>query len=230
MDSDKDTDHGGTIRQRPPTYWQCRRAIGWLKRFQGLLIHRERWGTYMDSAPPIEELLPGVRENDRPRVIDREINRLIPLVSSVLHYISIPTVVSQSDYEHDLTSEKLALKEVERNYDLVEHYFELPRQGRGRQQFFTLLMQTMERGIGGFEESRQAAIRRAFSPITWLAWVVEIPIKVLERAGVPMEDASSKGVQVIAWILRLGMVGLVALIGAKLGISVPWERAIAFFK
>lgn len=192
------------------------------------MLHRERWGLYLPAALPIEELLPGVEENDRRRVIDREINRLIPLVDAALHRVSIETRVALADFEFDLEAGKQ--KKVNHWYELIEHYFQLPRDGRKAQDFFQLLMETLERGIGALEEARRMAVRRAFSPITWLAWIVEIPIIVLARAGVPMEDASSKGVQAVAWVLRLGMLAAVAFAATKLGVSLPWEKLGALLK
>ena len=218
------------IHRRPPTYWQCRRAIRWLRRFQILLIHRERWGNYLQDAPPIELVLPGVEEKDRYRLIEREINRLIPLVGSVLDIIDISTTVTMSDYEHDLATENLAMKKVDRTYDLIDHYFELPRESRQSQEFFRLLMQTLERGIGGLEEAQRAAVRRAFSPITWLAWGVQMPILILKRAGVEIQDASSKGAAAVGWALRLVMLAFVVFAAAKLGLSIPWEKLSALLR
>jgi hypothetical protein len=215
---------------RPPSYWQCRRAIAWLNRFQGLLIHREHNFIYSKDALPIEKLLPGVEEKDRWHVIDREINRLVPLVSDALHRIAIQTNVGLKSVEQDLASGVYGLKEVDQTYDLIVDYFQLPRDGRRRHDFFELLMQTLERGIGGYEALKRAGVRRALSPISWLAWIVEIPIRVLERAGVPMEDASSKGIQAIAWVLRLGMLVIVAFVAARLGFSIPWDKISAFLK
>jgi hypothetical protein len=217
------------VHTRPLTYWQCRRLIGWLKRFQGLVIHREKWGIYMQDAAPIEELLPGVDENERWRIIDREINRLVPLVSFALNRIYISTQVTLTDYASEVKEGQLAKKQINRTYSLIDNYFELPR-GNRRQDCFRLLMQALERGVGGLEEEKRTAVRMAFSPISWLAWVVEIPIRVLERAGVPMEDASSKGVHAIGWVLRLGMFIVVAFVAAKLGLSVPWEKLFSFLK
>jgi hypothetical protein len=88
----------------------------------------------------------------------------------------------------------------------------------------------LERGIGGYEEMQRASVRRAFNPISWMAWIVGIPIRVLELAGVPMDDASSKGVSVIAWLLRLAMFVVVTFTAAKLGFSLPWDRLGAFLK
>jgi hypothetical protein len=184
---------------------------------------------YMKDALPIEELLPEVDENDRWRVIEKEINRLVPLVSSVLDYVEIPTDVTLTDHDYDLVEGRTVRKKVKRSYDLIDHYFELPREGRQREEFFRLLMQTLERGIGGMEELQRVAVRRAFSPITWLAWIVEIPIKVLARAGVPMEDASSKGVQVVGWGLRLAMFAGLTFAATRLGFSVPWGE-LTFLK
>jgi hypothetical protein len=46
----------------------------------------------VEDAPPIEQLLPGVAEKDRRRIIEREMNKLIPRVTSVLDYIQIKTI------------------------------------------------------------------------------------------------------------------------------------------
>ena len=196
----------------------------------GLVVHRERIGLFLEDAPPIEQLLPGVAENDRYRVIERETNRLIPSVSWVLDRLGIPTEVTLSDYRLNLEDPELATKKFDRTLDLIDNFFELPRDGPQQQQLFRFVIQALERGIGALNESRRAALRRAFSPISWLAWIVGFPIRILEHAGVPMEDASSQGVQMVAWVLRLGMSALLALLATKLGFSVPWEKITAIFR
>ncbi len=212
-----------------PSYWECNKCLRWLKRFQGLLIHRDNWGLYAQDAPPLDRLLPGVAEKDKYRAIEREINKLVPLVSSVLDAVEISAAVTHSQYEHDLAQPGLPLKEVKRTYDLIDEYFELPR-GEQSQEFFTMIMHTLDRAVGGFEEYRRMSVRRMCNPIWLTAAVVSIPIKVLVRAGVPMEDASSKAVQGIGWLLRLSMLALIALVCTKVGISIPWDKVIAVFK
>jgi hypothetical protein len=91
-------------------------------------------------------------------------------------------------------------------------------------------MQALERGVGFYSARQERAFREMFSPLTWLAWAMRIPIVIFERAGVPVEDASSKGVQAISWLLRLGMLALIALVGAKLGFSIPWDKIAGLLK
>jgi hypothetical protein len=52
----------------------------------------------------------------------------------------------------------------------------------------------------------------------------------LEHAGVPMEDASSEGLGVVSWALRVAMLAAVAFAATKLGISIPWEKISALLK
>jgi hypothetical protein len=219
------------MRARPLSYWQCRRILAWLVRFKNLLIHKENIGIYLRQAPPLVELLPGVSEMDaRVVVIDQELNRLVPLVHSALERLTIPVVVTVSDYEHDLASEPLQMKEVRKKYDLIGDYFQLPRDGGKRQDYFHLVLHTLERGIGGAEELKRRARLRMFNPVWWVAWVVGLPITILEMAGVPMDEATSKGITVVAWLLRLAMFVAVSFAAAKLGFSVHWDKLLAFLK
>jgi hypothetical protein len=215
------------MRALPLSYWQCRRMLAWLTRFKYLLIHKERMGIYLPETPPLAKLLPGVSERDAyVQVLDRELNRLIPLVAAALDRLMISSVVTTSGYEHDLESEKLRMKEVRKRHDLIDDYFELPQ----RTDYFDLVLQTLERGIGGAEEMKRRARLRMFNPIWWIAWVVGLPIRILEYAGVPMDEATSSGISVVAWLLRLTMFVAVAFAAAKLGFSVPWDKLFAFLK
>ena len=89
-------------------------------------------------------------------------------------------------------------------------------------------MQSLERGVGVYAELKKAALRRMFSPLTWIAALLRIPITVLERAG--MAEASSGMLKAYAWILRITFLALVVFGAAKLGISVPWKEVVELFR
>ena len=69
-----------------PGYFRCKRALRYLRKFQDLIRHRERFALDIDLARPLAELLPTgtvFAEND-PRLrfaIDREVKQLMIPVS-----------------------------------------------------------------------------------------------------------------------------------------------------
>jgi hypothetical protein len=189
---------------------------------QNLIRLREPWEQNLaQEDPTIPKQAP-----QRRILLDREINRLIPLVVEHLGTAEVNTEVIVQELDQRLDNERIIQRHVDRPYDLFESYFEL----EGRSDTFIFQMQALERGIGVYSARRERAFREMFSPITWLAWAVSLPILVLERAGVPMEDASSSGVQAVAWLLRLGMFVLIALVGTKLGVSIPWDKIGSLLK
>lgn len=213
---------------RAPGYWQCGRRIAVLHRFRGLLIHHQRWGMYIDSAPPLETLIKeDITGVNGVQALDREINKMILPVKDILFRLGVSTRVSRSEDEIRYKEGELVEETVRREWDLIDDYFDLPPSGGHT---FELLIHSVDRGIGGLEFMRETAFRRMFNPLAWMAWVVRLPIAILQSAGVAMDDASAKGVAAIGWIMRVGMLLLIAFTAAKLGITIPWDRIVGFFK
>ena len=105
-------------------------------------------------------------------------------------------------------------------FDLVQNYFDLlgmagPLESIGR------LVSALDQGIGYYGDLKRTAFWRMFSPVTWLAWFVRLPLTVLERAGV----ASSN--RIYGWFIQ-GLVALIlALVAQKLGL--PLDKILERF-
>jgi len=206
-----------------PHYFLCRRVLMRLERMQNLIRLREPWER--DLARP-DPAVPETDIHGREIALAREINRLIPLIVHHLDLAGISTEAVGQDWDEHFDGQQMTRRQVERDWNVFEDYFELS----ARSDSYQLQMQALERGIGWYSVRKERAFWELFSPISWIAFVIQIPIKALERAGVPMEDASSKGVLGIAWVLRLSMLTLLGLACAKLGLSIPWDKIAALFK
>jgi hypothetical protein len=190
---------------------------------QNLIRLREPWQHDLARRDPMIPESPGI---DREIALHREINRLIPWVTRYMYAACIGTVVNGYAPDEHFDGNVMVRRHVERDWDIFENYFGLPRQD----DVFRFQIDALERAIGYYFALQERAFRELFSPITWLAFLVRIPIVVLERAGVPMEDASSRGVQTSAWIMRLAAIVLLVLASTKLGLSIPWDKVLAWFK
>ncbi len=210
---------------RPPTYFECKRILKRLRRFQGLIAHKEMYAIDMQFAPPIEELLPNVPKQSSNRYIDREINRLIPLVGSYLYMSGIPTEITAEWTKYDKNMEE---KIIERKYDLVGHYFELLHQGSG--QPHELLRNALEQAIGYYEMRKERAFIELFNPLTWVALVLRAPNYVRDRAGLTNEKTNSTIEKIFFWSMRI-LFGIILLfIAAKLGISISRDDVLKWIK
>ena len=187
-------------------YFDCKKRIERLKRFQNLLRHREKWTHQLDFAPPLERLIPEISEpvpdeersgympnlnRDQlramrePALIDREINHLIPMVHAYLNVVNVRTVYTQTSQYRDFDeSERPVSRETERHFDAVLDYFSISRlPGIRRGEEFELLLGLTDRGIGIYEARLKVAMREMFNPLIWVAAVLSAPLYVLERAG-----------------------------------------------
>ncbi|MGE3278094.1 MAG: hypothetical protein AB7O67_23540 [Vicinamibacterales bacterium] len=161
----------------PPGYFACSRAIERLKKFQDLIRHHKRWAHQIEFARPLDQLIPkGTKPEHQHTVIEREINRLLPLVGQDLHMVGVPTGVSW--------------KKLEDAWD-----YDKPNQG-----------------IGVYDSMQSSARRRKFMPLSWLAYAVSIPVRVLIRAGLvsPFREGDTK---VLDWTLGIIQAGWVVAIG-----------------
>lgn len=206
---------------RKPGYWRCRRILNRLRKFQDLVRHQERWGYDLDNAQPLEALLPKgtdtspANAHQVSQLIEKQINRLIPLVQFDLTVTGINTGASIRVNDDP---------EQWRDINLVSSYLdqlppEVPRNRR-----YELLMQCLERNIGWFEERQRRATWDAVNPLHWLAQVARLPITVLEMAGlVPTQKEHSQFVTVYVWLLRFVFLLILVFAATKLGISIPWK-------
>jgi hypothetical protein len=239
-------------------YFECTKRIERLKRFQNLLRHREKWAHQFNFAPPLSRLIPElskpVPDAERsdilgnlspeqinamrePVLIDREINRLIPMVHAYLNAVYIDTIYTHTSRlrEFDESQGRPVNRDTARDFDAVLDYFNLnetPGFERSRQLEFELLIGLAERGIGMYEARRQVAKHEMVNPLTWIAAVLRAPLFVLERAGFDESPGAVQSVvvQAYAWFVRLLIVIVLVLAATKLGISIPWEQIAAFFR
>lgn len=213
----------------PPGFFACRRAIDTLKRFQDLVRHRTPLPPDITFARPLSELIPAGTSKEHERwAIEQQINRLAPRASQYLAIARIDTRVDVSRWEEkDFGGRQM--EKVSRDLDLIGNYFDLERNGSFLETH-RMLMRSIEEGIGVYEALGRVAVRRMFSPISWIASVVRIPVTILERAGVESGEASSGVVRAYALLLRGVMLVILLFIAAKLGISLPWEKLLGFLK
>ena len=170
---------------RPPGYWRAKARLERLKKFQGLIRHKERWGDETAFARPLRELAPGAEDPRlRDTILDREINRMIPLVYQHLQDAGVSTLIEHIEREPRYDKEKgmIVDDEKSRKHDVIRGYFYLPRDVRSRE-VFNMVMACLEQGIGIYEFRRKAALWELLNPVTWCAAVVRFPVTVLERAG-----------------------------------------------
>jgi len=155
---------------------------------------------------------------------------MIPIIHRDLAFAGVPTGIAFEDDERDFDWEKAReiRRKVKRQYDLIGDYFNLP-QPMGRANFFDMILATIERGIGVYEVRKDAAKREMFNPVHWIAWVLRLPVTLLDVAGLTTDETSSRMTNAYAWVLRIVILAAVAIGLAKLGISVPWERLLAVF-
>jgi hypothetical protein len=216
----------------PPGYFACRRVIARLKRFQDLIRHNQRWGHQVQFARRLDELIPKDTELAKvPWVIESEINKLMPIISWDLRRVGIPTGVrwEDRDDEFEMIGTSPKFKKVRCNADLISDYFELPREGSNAR-FFDMVIAAVDRGIGAYEMLQRHALRRKYNPLDWIAFLLALPILVLERAGIASEETDSKLVTGYAWIIRILIAILLGLTVTKLGTSIPWNVVTGFLK
>ncbi len=216
----------------PPGFLKSRRAEERLSLFQDLVRHHQRWGHQIRFARPIEELLPpNTPPNDRYPLLEREIQRLIPLIREDLRAAGVLSVFSMTskEFEYDFEKGKQLPHETTQTYDVVRDYFLLPHDNT-RAKYFDLLMAVLEQGIGFYLETRRSALRRKLNPVSWLACVIRFPVLVLEAGGLEGQAGKSAVYGVYAWLLRLVILAILALIATKLGVSIPWRQLVALLK
>ena len=213
---------------RRPGYWRCRQVLRRLHEFQDLVRHRERWAPDIEIARPLEELLPKGTDISPAngfrviQLIERQINRLIPIVSRNLLRGGINTRIRCRVRNHP--------QDEWREVDLVLGYFERLPDG-GQQERYERLMRCLEAGIGVYEERQRGAKRDSLNPVHWLALILRLPITIMESAGlITTHEEHSRFVRVYAWLMQVVMLLLLIMLATKLGISIPWGGVLKAVK
>jgi hypothetical protein len=194
------------------------------------VIHHQGGGYHRQSAKPVTEVIPpDTPPEDQRRVIEREINKAIPMVWKDLDLAGIPIKITWTDntmqFDWDKAESRPRNKRV--SGDLVGGYFQVRRADKSGE-MFEMLIAALDQGIGVFEVLEVAARRRRTNPLDWIAYVVAFPVVVLERAGLSSSDTDSKLVAAYGWLLR-GLFATALVLGlTKLGVSIPWDAIRRF--
>lgn len=202
-------------------YFECTRRIERLKKFQDLIRHKERYAGHLEFARPLEELI-GKHENVlAPLVLDREINRLIPIVHSYLLAIGLGLALTLRIPVEDYNdSGQLIHRMTERKLDLIRSYFDLPHS----QYTYEKIMGLLDQGIGFYEARSQRAFWELFNPLIWLAWILKTPLFVLEHAGFPNFEGRVFGAY--AWTVRILMLFLIGGLAARVWGIPSWDAIL----
>jgi hypothetical protein len=214
--------HESEIEKKPPPgYFATQAIINDLQRFQNLLRHHQRWATQIDFAPPIEQLIPDITDTNQRWLIEREINRLIPIIKEHLKNANIGTAVTKVEEVEQYDFEKNIPRYIEKEdtWNLIDHYFD----HRG-QRTFELQMQAIERAVGFYRKRLKKALWELFSPVHWVATILRLPLRVLELSG--LETSGKMVSEIYAWIIRIGILIILGMIAARLGVNLPWDQII----
>ncbi len=217
------------LRRPPRSYWACKRRIQILRKYQDLIRHRERRQPDIQFAEPLENLIGPFKDAiERMHFLDREIARLTPLVYHILNEVGISTAVSHKISEPQVSDLGITHNQKEEKYDIVGRYLDIRVGSLEGQYAFALLMRMVEEGIGMYQLRQEIAFREIFYPTVWLAYLVRLPLTVLERAGLISDETTA--VDIYAKILKLATAGLLALIALKFGVKIPWKELLPFLK
>jgi hypothetical protein len=208
-------------QQRQPSFIHCRRALNRVKRFQDLIRHKERRAGDFDMARPIEELIPDYDLNRGTQMIDLEIGKLQQLVQWDMRYIAVTnTSYLINDPEH-IGPEP----DEPRRFDLVMDYFRLPRPMAREHAAYIAVMRMCNNAVGVLEARKRQTFWQLFNPIHWVAWLIRLPITILENAGFGGHTESQRMVLKIYKIaVSIAMLALLVFGALKAGIEVPWKE------
>lgn len=186
-------------------------------RFKNLIIHREQWAAELDSAPTLDELFPG--ENlqrgtmEAVQRIEQEIRETKMIISYDLRHCGVGTRVT------------VTTRGEANDYDLIIDYFRMSNDDElDRSQNFEEVMELLDAGVGAHKNRLERAKFEMFSPITWIAYVIRLPITVLERAGLASHPKSQeKFLNVYAWAVQFSMLALILVVLGHYGAKIPWS-------
>jgi len=201
-----------------PGFWRTRYILKQARKFQDLIRHKERWASDIDLAQPLKKLLPGVPEALWIQSIDLEISKGQRLVHWALNHFGVPTSTLYKD-RYAPEGEK------PRQYDLVLDYFRLPRVSGETHAPFEAVMSMMNQGIGVIEMHKRQTAWNLINPISWMAFLIRLPITVMERAGfMGHERTEELMLGAYAKFMRFVMAIILIFAAVRLGIKIPWQE------
>jgi hypothetical protein len=218
----KKASEGPLFHQPWPGYWKTKLKLARMVRFKHLIVRRENWAGDADTAPPLAELFPdeNVQQGNFLTVqrINEEIKETMLMVYRDLEAIGIPTVVSYEEYD------PVEGKDVLRKYNLIMDYYRLPRSGDGHASYQAVIDVLLE-GIGAYKGWFKQAKRELFNPVIWAAYLIRIPITVMERAGFGAHEKTQA--MMLGWYGRFVQVMMAIILGlfmVRQGIKFPWKE------
>jgi hypothetical protein len=203
---------GRGVPERPPGFFQCKRALENLRRFASLVRHHRNFE--VEAASPIEELLPGCKPGtpETRSQIEREINKLIPLVWNALLVAGVPAEFAIESFEYDFNDAKE--KPKTRNYDVILDYLRLPERP-GRTRYFVETLRVTDQGIGVLEAVKDRRKRQFYNPLYWVAQLIRLPVTVGELAEFPEGTIPPWYVKTWLYLILIAAVILLVKLGVK---------------
>jgi hypothetical protein len=183
-------------------------------------------------VPSLAELFPG--ENLKEATfetalrIEREIRENLMVISYFLQEAGIAT---EGVFVKDDPGQ---VEQVKERYDLILDYFVMLNSHLYHQAFEALIAR-LDMGIGMYKARLRQAKRDLCSPVAWLAYLIRLPITILERAGLASHPDSQQIILTgYGKFLKTLIVLILLLIAVRLGVTIPWKEivqwAIGFLK
>jgi len=215
-----------------PGYIQARRALEKIKRFKALIAHDQKWGGHFQHVQPLAELLPPNTLPERQQVVLEEtINKSIPLVSYYFWLGGIYSEIGWTDntMEWDYEKGDARPKNKRRSADAVLDYFLIKRNDKNGA-LFELQMHACDQALGYYEDMLSISLRRKLNPITWLGFIVSLPVRILDAAGINSQDSQGPAMAIFGWVLRIAFLAALALGSLYFGKKIPWTDVLKFVK
>jgi len=200
----------------PPGYLECKSIIKRLETLKDLIFYYCPFAGYDEYATtPLEELIPGdFTRRMRDMKIKEYICKLIPLVRESLFFGKINVAILSTRYKRG--------RKVVREFDIILDLFDYLNGARTKP--YDVVVNTLNQGIGYYENAEHRAFWELFNPLSWIAFILRIPLLIIQKAGlVSDEEVASKILIFYVWLVRIIILTGIAFLTAKLGISIPWH-------
>jgi hypothetical protein len=170
----------------PFGYFECKKRIALLQRFQDLLRYHELLHPDPATVPPVTSLIPlGTKPEHERQTIEREINKLLMPVSHVLRVAGVQTSFTnrrqKPRYPFELHPKEPEIETI--NFDVILQYFYVENLKVSRNDTFQAMIRVTDQGIGCYEYRQANAFKDLFNPAIWIAHLIRLPMWILQRAG-----------------------------------------------